>query len=863
MRAYELLLRLYPASFRNEYGAEMVKMFARRHRDAGRFGRAALWLEAVADVTTSAAAVHAELASQDLKYSIRTIARAPSFSITVVLVAALGIGATTAAFTITDHVLVRPLPFKDPDRLVRLYQNQSFRGYSRMELSPPNFRDWQRMATGFEAMGAFANMSVNIVSDGPPERLTIAAVTSEVLPILGVAPALGRVFDAEEDDPSIPGTAVLSYGLWQERFAGDPAIVGRKIVLNDEPFTIIGVMPREFYFPYRTVRLWTPLRLSRQDLESRTNWYLNGVARLRAGVSLEEASAQLRSVAAELARQYPVENAHNGATVVGLRADVSRQSRLLLLALLAAAACVLLIACMNVGNLLLARALRRRRELAVRAALGAGRERIVRQLLTESVVLASCGGLLGVVLAVVALPAAARLVPNGLPIAEVPQIDARILAFAAVVTMMTAVGFGMLPALRAGRIDPSALAEGSRTGGGLRAERLRSLLVVAEVTASVVLLVAAGLLIRALWTVQQVDPGFDASGVLTLRTPMPLPKYQLVEARARLYDRVLTDVRQLPGVARAAYISFVPLGPMRGGIWPVTMDGRRESEAEARTASLRFVTPGFFQAMGIPLLAGRDVETRDTREAPFVAVVSESFAKEHWPGAPPLGRRFFMAFQERIVAGVVGDVRVRGLERRSEPQVYLPFTQVPDGGLIGYLPQDLVVRSSGDPMALVPAIREIVKRADPQLPVSDIRLLEDLVHGETAPRAVQLRVLGGFAAVALLLAGIGLQGLLTYIVSAQARDIGVRIALGAQTRDILGMVIRHGLALAIAGTALGVPLAYVAGKSLEGLLAGVSPMDAVAYTAAVALVLATTLAGTLVPAVRAVSIDPLTVIRTE
>jgi predicted permease len=864
MRVYRALLRLFPASFRNEYGDEMSAVFSRRLREAGPLGRPLVWMDAVADVITNATLLQLEVTRRDVGYSLRTLLRVPAFSLSAIVVSALGIGATTAAFSITDHVLIRPLPFEEPHRLVRLYQDQSFRGYSRMELSPPNYLDWKRMATVFQSMGAFTNFSVNLVGEGEPQRLVLCRATHEVLPILGVEPLLGRAFSAEEDGASAAGTAVLSHGLWQERFGGDPGVLGRTILLNDEPHVVIGVMPRGFYFPRRETQLWTPMRFAQNDdLQDRRNYYLYGLARLKDGVSVDEARAQLRVIAAQLERQYPQDNARSGASVVDLRTELSSQVRLLLIALFGAAACVLLIACTNLGNLFLARSLARRRELAVRMALGAGRERLVRQLLTESMLLAGIGGVLGVALAIAAMPLAVRLVPNALPIAEVPSFDMRMLLFAIVATVTTALGFGVWPALRAGRVDAAALAEGARTGSGRRTERVRSALVIAEVTASVVLLISAGLLIRALWTVQQVHPGFDAANVVTMRTSLPWPKYETVEARARFYERVLSEARALPGVSHAAYISFVPMGPMRGGIWSITMDSRRESQAGAPTASLRFVTPGFFSALRIPLVAGRDVDERDTFNAPFVAVVSESFAREHWPGQAALGRRFFVAFRERTVVGVVGDIRVRGLERPSEPQLYLPHQQVPDGGLINYGPQDLVVRSSSGPSTLVPALRSIIGRADPRQPISDIRLLEDLVDAETAPRTAQLRVLGAFAALALLLAGIGLHGLLAFTVSTQAREIGVRIALGAASRDILTMVVRHGFGLAAAGAALGLALGYVAGRTMQSLLAGVSPADSVAYASSVALVLVVTLAGTLLPALRAMRIDPITAIRTE
>jgi putative ABC transport system permease protein len=863
MRLYRALLRLFPASFRNEYGDEMAAIVARRLRGAGALARLLVWLEVVPDAFIGAARVHGELLRQDAGYAARTLARSPAFTLTAILVSALGIGATTAAFSIADYVLVRPLPFEEPHRLVRLYQEESRRGYSRIELSPPNFRDWRRMATGFESMGAFSTWSSNLVGDGDPMRVVNTWTTSDVLPILGVRPLIGRLFTEADDRYRAPGTVVLSYGLWQERFGGDPHVVGRTILLSDEPHLVIGVMPPGFYFPSRDTQLWTPIRFAPAQFEDRTNRYLDVIARVRDGVTIPQAHAQLRAVAAQLEREHPTENADTSANVVDLRATLPAQSRTLILAMFGAAACLLLIACTNLGNLLLARALGRRRELAVRTALGAGRERLVRQLLTEAFLLAAVGGALGVAVAVSAVPLAARLVPDVLPIAGIPPFDGRMLLAAAAVTAVTGIGFGVLHALRAGRVDLTALAEGARGGSGPRVERLRAALIVAEVSASVVLLISAGLLVRALETVQRIPVGFDAGGVLTLRTALPLPKYERTDARARFYAQVLSEVRALPGVAAAGYISFVPLGPMRGGIWPVTMDGRRESEAGAPTASLRFVTSGYFRALRIPVVLGRDVDdARDTQGAPFVAVVSESLARQHWPGVSPIGRQFFIGLQQRTVVGVVGDVRVRGLERRSEPQVYLPHQQVPDGGLIGYNPQDLVIRSaSGDPAALLPAVRAIVARTDPRQPISNVGLLSDLVARETTPRSVQLRVLGSFAALALLLAAVGLHGLVAFNVSAQARDIGVRLALGAAKRNIVSMVVGQALALAAAGLALGLGAGYAVARTMESLLAGVSPADALTYAAVAVLVLTATLAGTVMPVRRALRVDPATAMR--
>ncbi len=875
MRAYDLLLRLLPSSFRSEYADEMRAIFARRQRDArGPLALVGLWADAVRDVAGCAAHVHLDVLRQDLRCVGRSLGRTPGFALTVVVVAALGVGATTAAFSITDHVLIRPLPFPAADRLVQLWQDQRAAPGSRVELSPANFRDWQRMSTSLEAMGSFNRGSDNLVGDGEPERLESAAVTAEVIPLLGTRPLLGRPFTPEEDREGAAGTLLLSYGLWQERFAGDPGVVGRKLLLGGEPYQVIGVMPRGFHFPRRETRLWRPMRLESAAFERRDDLWLECVARLRPGVSLDEARAELRLVAAQLERQYPRENEGIGANVLMLRDQVSQQSRVLLQALFGAALGVLLIACTNLASLFLARALERRQELAVRSALGAGRERLLRQLLTESLLLAGAGGVLGVLLALAALPLVARLVPNALPIAETPPLDLRVLAFAALTTLVTAIGFGLAPALRSlGGRSAAFLREGARTGTSGR-ERLRSLLVVAEVTVSVVLLISSGLLIRALLRVQSIDPGFEPAGVLALRTTLPMPKYQPLAARNGFHESVVGEVRALPGVTSAAYTSFLPM-VMTGGIWRIEAEGHTARPEEGRTSSMRYVTPGYFATLGIPIRRGRDVAETDTANGLQVAVVSDSFVERYWPGQNPIGRRFRFGllgggaigviggFQDRTVIGVVGDVKVRGLERRSEPQTYLPYRQQPENAMGFYTPQDLAVKHTGDSVALASALRRIVARADPQLPIADVRTLETIVETQTAPRRVQVRVLAAFAAVAVLLAGIGIHGLLAFTVASRSREIGVRRALGARTRDILSLVMRHAARLAALGVGLGLILAYAAGQGLEALLAGVSPRDAATFAVAAGLATLTALAGSLLPAWRTTRVDPLKVIRVE
>jgi predicted permease len=537
--------------------------------------------------------------------------------------------------------------------------------------------------------------------------------------------------------------------------------------------------------------------------------------------------------------------------------------RMMLVGLVGASLCILLLTCANLANLLLARSGARERELAVRAALGAGRERLVRQMVTESMALALVGGLVGLALAAATVPLLSLLVPSTLPMAGQPSLNLQVLALAAAFATLTGLGFGLVPALRTGgRTGFDALREGARAGGGTK-QKLRNVLVGLEVALSVVLLATSGLLIKAVWRVQAVDPGFVADDVMTVKTALPRPRYDVTSRRVQFYGQVLDNVRAVPGVQDAAYISGLPM-VMTGRITGVQVPGREPSrEYRGETASIRFVTPDYFRTMGIPLLRGRDVESGDVLGRDPVAVVSESFVQEFFPEGDPLGRTFESRGGPRTIVGVVGDVRVRGRERPSEPQLYVAAAQVPDTIFSNDDPQDLVIRFRGDDQALLSAVRTIIRNVDPEQPISNVRTMGDVLAGETASRSAQLVVLGVLAGIALLLAGIGIYGLLAYTVSQRTREIGVRLALGAAPRAVAGLVVSQAVRLAVIGLLPGLLAAWAAGRWMQALLFGVAPWDPATLGIAVGLVLLVTLVGALVPALHAVRISPMTALRTE
>jgi predicted permease len=654
---------------------------------------------------------------------------------------------------------------------------------------------------------------------------------------------------------------VLSYGLWQSQFGGDLGVVGKTIRLDDTPRVIIGVMPPGFHFPTPNDQIWTPLILREDDYSQRDDTYLQAIGRLAPGATFEQARAELAAIFARLARDYPATSAETGFSFFRQRDFVLPRYRLMLLALCGASLSLLLLTGANLGNLLLVRAAGRERELAVRAALGAGRERLMRQMLTESVVLAVVGGVAGVLVATLAVPLLSHLVPTTLPLAQAPRVDLRALMIAGAFSAITGIGFGLIPAAMVGRTGFRALRDGTRAGGGRR-QRLRTVLVMVEVAVSVVLLVTSGLLIRAVWKVQGVDPGFASERVLTLRTALTASRSADSVRRTEFYDRVLAGVQSLPGVSTAAYTSGLPM-VLTGGIAGVEVPGAEVRNRRTNGVSLRYVTPQFFSTLGIPVRQGRSVEDGDRMGRPRVAVVSESFVRQYWPNENPIGKTFKVRGLEPAVVGVVRDIKVRGLERTNEPQLYMSAAQAPGqlGGL--YIPKDLIVRASVDGETLLPAVRDIIRRVDPEQPVSNVRLMSDVVAEQTADRRAQLRILSALAVVALLLTGVGIHGLLAFMVAQRAREIGVRLALGAEPGRVARMIVGEAARLAMFGGIPGILAAYAAARAMSALLFGIPPGDPITLASGTILVIVVTLAGALAPAFRAVRVSPLLAMRAE
>ncbi len=795
----------------------------------------------------------------DLRYASRILARSPGFATVTVLTLALGIGANTAIFSTVDAVLLRALPFGEPDRLVMVWEENNLAGYSRNTPAPANFVDWKARNRVFLDMAATRGASANLTDEGRPELVLGRAVTPNFFSVLRVQPALGRPFTDDEDRQGAQ-VVVISHDLWQRRFAGDRSAIGRPLTMNGTAYTVIGVMPRGFVFRNRDIDYWIPANFTPSILARRNSHYLNVVARLQPVVTIAQAREEMHRIAAQLEAEYP-ENRRIGAVVVPIADELVGNTRVQLLVLTGAAGAVLLIACANLASLLLSRAVGRRGELGIRAALGARPGRLVRQLLVEALLLSAIGGVIGLLIAPPGIAVVMRLVPMGLSQPPASVLDARLLVFTLALSLATGILFGLLPAAHAARhslIDALQHAGPRQVGG--RGRFTRDGLVVAQIAAALVLLVAAGLMLRTLENLRAIDVGFRSDRLLTLRTTLPALKYRDAVARSAFYERVLERVRALPGVTGAAYGSTLPFQTQGNTIW-YDVDGGIRAPGNADDALLRTGTGRYLSTLGVTLIEGRLPDDRDGANAPPIIVINETLARSYWPSESALGHRIQISQPGSTwytVVGVVRDVRERGYQALLKSGVYLSYAQAPDTWAV---PEYLVVRTNGDPLGMATGARQAVSAVDPDQPVSDVRTMDDILDVEVSDRQQQGTLLGAFAALALLLASVGLYGVLSYTVTQRSREIGVRIALGATRSDVLRLVLGRGAILTGLGLVAGGAGAWATTRAMRSFLYGVAPTDPVTFTAVVAILMSVGLLACLVPAVRATRMNPLAVLR--
>jgi putative ABC transport system permease protein len=799
---------------------------------------------------------------QDIKYGLRTLLAKPGFTLIAVVTLALGIGATSTIFSFVNGILLRPLPYQDSERLVLIDETAVNRGVSSMGVSFPNFVDWREQNQVFTGVAAYDDRSFSLTGgSGEPEQLPGGIVSANTFEILGVTPQLGRSFRPEEDGPDEADVVILSHGLWERRFGANPGIINQSIVVNNRPRTVIGVMPLGFKFP-ETAELWLPLTPEVKGW-TRNDHGISAVGRLKPGMSLEQAQADMSAVARRIEEQNPVTNEGAGVNLIPLRDGLVGGYRKALLLLLGVVGLVLAVACANVANLLLARASARQRELAVRAALGASRWRVFRQLLTESLLLGAAGGALGLLLAVWGLDLLLAAIPVDLPFWMKFTLDWRVLGFAAGMSLLTSLVFGVAPALQASRIDLNeTLKEGGRGGAGASRHRLRRALVIAEVALSLILLISAGLMMRSFLRLQQVNPGLKAENVLTLRVSLPNAKYDVPEKREDFFKQLLERARALPGVESAGAISYLPLS---GAGWgrSLTVEGYPVLPVgQAPSINHCVITPDYFRAMGITLLEGRDFLDTDTRNAAKVVIVDERLAREYWPNASPLGKRIRFGPPEdnepwHEIVGVVGEVKSDSLNRSQRKSVYLPHAQISIGGMA------LAVRTRSNPESLVTAVRSQVRELDPNQPVTAVRTMSEVLSRSVWQPRLYAILFGVFAAVALLLATVGIYGVMSYAVTQRTHEIGIRMALGAQRADVLRLVIRQGMWLALVGVGIGVLASLGLTRLMQSLLFGVGATDPVTFAGVAALLIAAALIACYIPARRATKVDPMIALRYE
>jgi putative ABC transport system permease protein len=800
---------------------------------------------------------------QDLRYGLRMMRRSPGLTLVAIVTLALGIGANSALFSVVNAVLLQPLPYPEADRLAILWGTTP--DIPKEEASLPDYTDWKAQSQSFDGMAAVRFMNSNVSGEGEPERVIGARVTHDFLNVLGVQPALGRGFTAEEDRVGAERVVVLSNGLWQRRFGSDPNIVGKSVRISEDPYTVVGVMAPEFRLPTADAALFVPLAMDPAKTGRRNDAYLV-VARLKPGVALASAQAEMTGIAGRLEEAYPETNAGWTILVIPMLEEVVGNYRLALYILFAAVGCVLLIACANVANLLLARATARNKELAIRAALGAGRWRLVRQLLLESTLLALLGGALGLLVAVWGKEALLAVSPVDIPRMSEAALDGQVLGFAFAVSVLTGVLFGLAPAMHAVRAAPQGTLKES--GHGLVGDsrgRLRGFLVVSQLCLALILLVGMGLAIRSFSQVQRVDPGFDAGAALTARVALPAVRYGDAAKIVPFFARLKEQLAAQPGVQGVTFANALPI---QGGGPFLSFDiegAPPPPPGSVPDANIRVVDSDYFELMNVPLRAGRVPTAQDTDATPSVIVVNETFARQISPSESPIGKRIaFNASEDgnpiwREIVGIVGDVKHEGLDEKEVRGVYAPLAQAA-GSANSYA---IVVRTAGAPESLSPALRTALRTVDENLPLYSVRTMDEIVSRSMQTRRFGMLLLAFFGVVALVLAGVGIYSVMSYSVNQRTHEIGIRMALGAARRDVIGMIIRQGMSMALIGLVLGAMVALGAVSFAASLLFEVSPFDPIAFVAAGAVLGAISLAACLLPALRASGVDPMVALRHE
>ena len=804
---------------------------------------------------------------QDVRYGLRVFRTHPGFAAVVLVTLALGIGANTAIFSVVNAVLLRPLPFPSADRLTMVWERKDTEAPN--VVSPANFLAWKDENDVFDKLAAFVTVRASITGRGEPEEIPAQVVTEDFFPALGVPPALGRTLTPKDCTPEAPDVVVLSHGYWQRRYHGDPKVVGTSLTINGQVAEIVGVMPAGFAFQVRdnalasgAPEMWAAMAFRAQDRVPRGR-YLSAVARLAPGVDLKRAKATMDALAGRLAERFPDFDTGWGITLVPLRDQLVGSVRPVLLLLLATVGLVLLIACANVANMLLARAAARRSEIAIRSALGAGRLRIVRQLVTEALVLSGAGGITGFLLALWGSDLLLAVAPPELLALEHVQADLRVLGFALAASILTGLLFGIVPALQATRVDlDEAIKSGGTRGASEgKTRRLRESFVVSQVALSLVLLVGSALLVRSLLRLQAVDPGFDRTHLLTLQLTLPRVKYQQTEDRIRFFTTLLERLRATQGVRAASLSSGLPFGGL-GARTNFTIEGRPPQPAgQDLETDVRTMDPSYFRTMGIPLIAGRPFTEQEGQRASNVVIISQSLARLHWPNESPLGKRVTINMKEKNVpseiVGVVADVRGVGLDVEPREMSYWPFPELPSRQT------QVVVRAAGDPGALAASVRRVIRELEADLPIAEIHTMDERIATSIARARFGSILLSSFAGVAALIACVGLYGVMSHLVAQRGREIGIRVALGAAQKDVLSMVLSRGMGIAAVGIALGLLLSLAATRTLTAFLYGTSTTDPVAYAGIASALAAVAFVACYGPARRASRLDPVEVLRHE